>query len=159
MNLGRLRLGEWVAAAGGAVLLVSLFLPWWYRGGGVDPEHDVDGRTGFESFGVLDIVLVAIALLAIALAALQATQTNPAIPVGAAVLTVIFGALSALLVLYRIVNQPGRNELIEVLWTAWVGFAAAVAITAGGWESMRNERVRGLPPDLEPELRPPPPDS
>ena len=40
MDLRRLRAGEWLAAAAGVALVVSLFLP-WYEIGGVDPAHDV----------------------------------------------------------------------------------------------------------------------
>jgi hypothetical protein len=161
MDLRRVRHGEWIAAAGGVTLLASLFMTWYMPFGGVDPLQDLDRPlTGFESFDVLDIVLVVIAALAIALAVLQATRDSPAIPVGAGVLTVVFGALGVLLVAYRIVNQPGPNELIEVRAGAWVGLLATVAIAVGGWESIRDERVRGLPPGPEPELRPtPPPDA
>jgi hypothetical protein len=154
MDLRRLRHGEWIAAAGGVILVLSLFLDWYREFVGVDLAVDL---TGFESFDVLDIVLVLIAALAIALAVLQAARDSPAIPVGAGVLTVVFGALGVLLVAYRIVNQPGPNELIEVRAGAWVGLLATVAITIGGWESIRDERVRGLPPGPEPELRPTPP--
>jgi hypothetical protein len=157
MDLRRLRHGEWIAAAGGVVLVVSLFLDWYREFVGVDLAVDL---TGFESFDVLDVVLVLIAALAIALAVLQGTRDSPAIPVGAGVLTVVFGALGVLLVAYRIVNQPGPNELIEVRAGAWVGLLATLAIAVGGWESIRDERVRGLPPGPEPELRPtPPPDA
>ena len=97
MDLRRLRHGEWIAAAGGVVLVVSLFLDWYREFVGVDLAV---GLTGFESFDVLDVVLVLIALL------------------------------------------------------------AAIAIAVGGWESIRDERVRGQPPGPEPELRPtPPPDA
>jgi hypothetical protein len=87
---------------------------------------------------------------------LQATQRSPALPVGAAVLTTVLGAVAVLLVAYRIVNQPGDNEFIAVQPWAWVGLAAATLLTAGAWLSLRAERVRGLPPGPEPELRPPP---
>jgi hypothetical protein len=39
---------------------------------------------------------------------------------------------------------------------AWLGLAATLAVTAGGWLSMAAEYVRGLPPGPEPELRPAP---
>jgi hypothetical protein len=149
MDLRRVRHGEWIAAAGGVTLLASLFMTWYMPFGGVDPLQDLDRPlTGFESFDVLDIVLVVIAALAIALAVLQATRDSPAIPVGAGVLTVVFGALGVLLVAYRIVNQPGPNDLVEVQAGAWLGLLAALVVTGGGWRSMRVEPVPGqaLPP-------------
>jgi hypothetical protein len=152
MHLRRLRVGEWLAAAGGVTLLVSLLIVWY------GPTFDFldSGISAWQAFVVLDVVLTLIAVLAIALAVLQATRTSPAMPVGAAVLSVVFGALAVILVAYRIINQPGPNELVEVRAGAWVGLAATLAITAGGWASLRDEHVRGLPPGPEPELRPPP---
>jgi hypothetical protein len=161
VDLKRLRLGEWAAAAGGVALIGSLFATWYgttVRVGDSGLALRV-GFSGWESFDVLDVVLALIAGLAIVLAILQATRDSPAMPVGAGVLTVVFGALGVVLVAYRMINQPGANEFIEVRTGAWVGLAAALAITAGGWESIRNERVRGLPPAPGPELRAAPPRS
>jgi hypothetical protein len=157
MDLRRLRLGEWVAAVGGVGLAASLFLPWYEPTVGVDLEHDIGPElTGFESFSVLDLYLVIVALLPLALALLQATRRSPTLPVGAAVLTVLVGAVATLLVSYRIVNQPGPNEFVEVRPWAWLGLLATVAIAVGGWESLRNEHVRGAETGPEPELRPAP---
>ena len=146
----RLRAGEWIALAGGAGVLVSLFLPW----------HAARARaatvTGFEALSVTDVLLLLLTLLTIALAVLQATQDSPTKPVGAAVVTVAYGILCTLIVLLRIVNQPGPNEFIDVRAGAWIGLAATMTIVAGAWWAMADEHVRGLPPGPEPELRPTP---
>ena len=142
MDVRRLRAGEWLATAGGVALIVSLLaLPW----------HG--DASGFEAFAVIDVLLALIAGLAIALGVLQATQDGPAKPVAAGVLSVPVGFLGVVLVLYRLVDQPDAGGAQA---GAFVGLAAAVAITAGGWLSIATERVRGLPPDVEPELRPSP---
>jgi hypothetical protein len=142
VDLRRLRAGEWFAGAGGIVLVVSLFLPWY---------EAAESLTGFEALTVIDILLVLLAGLALALPVLQATQDAPNKPVGAAVLTVVFGALGVLLVLFRLIDMPADG--LEVRPGAWVALAATVLITAAGWRSLAAEYVRGLPPDLEPELR------
>jgi hypothetical protein len=147
MGLERLRTGEWLAAGGGVALVVSLFLPWYGLGGA-----DV---SGFEAFTVIDLLLVLLALLAIALAVLQVTQDGPALPVGAAVLTAALGKIGTLLVLFRLIDEPG-SSVLEVGVGAWLGLVATLAIVAGGWLSLANEHVRGLPPGPEPELRPTP---
>ena len=126
MDLRRLRFGEWLATAGGVALIVALFLPW-------------DAGT------IITIVLAAIAVLALALGLLQATQDTPSKPVGAGVLTVVFGFIGLVLVLTQLGDTGG-----------WVALAGTVAITVGGWRSLASEYVRGLPPDPEPELRPTP---
>jgi hypothetical protein len=146
VDLRRLRAGEWLAAAAGLTLIVSLALPWY--------EADDGEITGFEVFSVIDILLVLVAGVALALAVLQATQTSPALPVAFGVLTVAAGLIAVLLVLFRLIDAPGSN--LGVAAGAWVGLAAVVALTAGGWLSIQNERVRHLPPRPEPELRPTP---
>jgi hypothetical protein len=128
MVLKRLRAGEWLATAGGVALIASLFMKW---DDGLGP--------------VVGVLLGALAVLAILLGGLQATRTSPAGPLAAGVLCVVFGFIGVLLAL---LNLPGPGALLAVV--------ATVAITAGGWLSIAAERVRGLPPGLEPELRPSP---
>lgn len=146
MDLRRLRAGEWIAAAGGIALIVSLLLPWY--------ASPTETLTGYQALSVIDVLLTLIALLGIALAVLQVTQDTPAKPVAAGILTVVFGALAVLLVLFRLIDSPGDG--LDVRAGAWVGLVAAIALTAGGWRSIAAEYVRGLPPDPEPELRPTP---
>jgi uncharacterized membrane protein len=146
----RLRLGEWIALAGGAGLLVSLFLPWYAA------RARAATVTGFEAFSVTDVLLVLLTLLTVAVAVLQATQDSPTKPIGATVVTVAYGMLCTLVVLVRIVDQPGPNEFIDVRAGAWIGLAATATIVAGAWRAMADEHVRGLPPGPEPELRPTP---
>jgi lysylphosphatidylglycerol synthetase-like protein (DUF2156 family) len=150
VDLRRLRAGEWLAAAAGLTLIVSLALPWY--------EADDAEITGFEVFGVIDILLVLVAVVALALAVLQATQTSPALPVAFGVLTVIAGLIGVLLTFYRLIDEPGvaPDEFIDIREGAWFGLAAVALVTAGGWLSIKNEHVRHLPPGPEPELRPAP---
>jgi hypothetical protein len=135
--MGRLRDGEWIAGAGAVALLAAMFLH-WYAAGLVEV-------TAWQAFDVLDIVLALLALVPLGLVFTQATRRSPSIPVAFSVFTVLAGALAALLILYRIVNQPGSNDVVEVKAGAWLGFAAAAVITAGGWRSMRVEPIPGAP--------------
>lgn len=146
----RLRPAEWLAAAAAAGIVVTLLLPWY---GAREREDTV---TGFESFAVIDVLLLVAAAVGVALFVLQATQTSPARPVAFGVLTVTAGLLATLLVLYRLINEPGPDAFIDVRAGAWLGLAAVLALTAGGWLSLRDERVPGLPAQPEPELRPSP---
>jgi hypothetical protein len=150
MKLIRLRTGEWLAALAAIAIAVTLALPWY---GARAREETV---TGFEAFTVIDVLLLLAAAVGIALAILQATRDSPSLPVAFGVLTVTVGAIETLLVVYRLVNEPGPDDFIDVRLGAWLGLAATVALTAGGWLSLRDEHVRGLPPGPEPELRPSP---
>jgi hypothetical protein len=172
MELSRLRAGELIAAAGGVALLVVLFFDWYAAGGTTEVgAQDIEISVGFsawEVFGITDILLALAALTAIGLAVVTATRRSPALPVAASVITTTVGVLATLLVLYRIVNQPGPNEFIEVELPAFFGFLCVLAIAAGGWRSMRDEEwpdapmatdVRPAPPAEGPREPAPPPEA
>ena len=133
----RLRDGEWIAAAGGVALLGSLFLHWYEVAGGE--------ATAWQALAVLDVVLALLALAPLTLFALQVTRRSPSLPVAFSVFTVLAGALATLLIAYRILNQPGANEAVGVQIGAWLGLAAAVVATVGGWRSLRTEAIPSLP--------------
>jgi hypothetical protein len=159
VELSRLRSGELIAAAGGVALLVVMFLDWYAAGGttevgGQDLEISV-GFSAWQAFDITDILLALAALLAIATAVIAATRRSPALPVAGSVITTAVGALAALLVLYRILNQPGPNEFIEVKWPAFLGFLSVLAITAGGWRGMRDEQWPDAPMPVDVHPAPP----
>jgi hypothetical protein len=136
----RLRDGDWIAGASGVLLLAAMFADWYAPA----------AASAWEAFSVLDIVLALLALVPLALVAVQATRDSPSLPVAFSVLTTIAGAVATLLILYRIVNQPGPNDAVSVELGAWIGVAAAVAIAGGGWRSMRVEAMPGVPaPPIE----------
>ena len=83
-----------------------------------------------------------------------AARRSPALPVAAGVITMTLGALATLLVLYRILNQPGPNDLVEVELGAYLGFLSVLAITAGGYRSLRDEEGEGAP--MPTDVRPTP---
>ena len=159
MELSRLRPGELIAAAGGVALLVVMFLDWYAAGGTTSVGgQNIDISVGFnawQAFGITDILLALSALIAIATAAVTAARRSPALPVAGSVITSAAGAFATLLVLYRIVNQPGPNEFIEVKLPAFLGFLCVLAIAAGGWLSMRDEDWPDAP--METDVRPVPP--
>ncbi|MET0687047.1 MAG: hypothetical protein ABW060_17135 [Solirubrobacteraceae bacterium] len=138
--IGRLRVPDLVAGAGGFALLASMFLHWYGLALPGGPEV-----TAWQAFSVLDVVLALLALVPFALVFTQATRDSPALPVLFSVLTACAGAIAALLILYRIANQPGPNDVVEVEAGAWLAFLAAVVVAAGGWASMRVEAMPGRP--------------
>ena len=69
-------------------------------------------------------------------------------------ITSTLGALATLLVLYRILNQPGPNDFVEVKFGAFLGFLSVLAIAAGGYRSMRDEEGEGAP--MPTDVRPTP---
>jgi hypothetical protein len=141
----RLRDGEWLAAAGGAALLAALFLDWY------------GGLSAWRAHAVIDVVLALVALVPFALFAAQATRRSPAVPVALSVLTPLAGLLAVLLIVFRMADQPGPDELRAVHGGAWLGLAAAALIVVGGWRSLRVERIPGAPAVPVESLPAPPP--
>jgi uncharacterized membrane protein len=153
--VSRLRPGDLLAGLAGALLLFSLFQPWYVPPAPDAP--DAPGVSGWQAFAVIDILLAAAALLGIALTAVTVARRTPTLPVALSVLSVLVGAVATLLVLVRIVNQPGDNEALDVTYGAWLALAGAVGLTAGGWWATADERNRGVPaPRVEVRPTPPP---
>jgi hypothetical protein len=147
-----LKAGDWLAGLGGVALLVSLFLPWYRVAGG---EGDL---SGWEAFSVIDVLLALAGLTGIGLAVLTAVRRTPAVPVAFGVVGGPIGLLAALIVLIRIVDPPGPNDLLGPGPGAWLSLAGALAVASGAWVSLRDERNRGVPA-VPIEARPAPPAS
>lgn len=147
MDFNRLRLGELVAGAAGVLLLIVMFLSWYGfagLGGGLgralveSPGFDVT-RNAWEMFSFIDLLLFVTAVAAIGAAAITGTQRSVALPVAASVIVTALGVLTTLLVLYRVLNEPGPDEIIDVMLGAYLGVIACAAIALGGFMSMRDE--------------------
>jgi len=147
----RVRTGELVAAGGAVVLLVAMFLEWYGAAGGGE------GLTAWDAFSVTDVVLALVVLAGLALLAFQIVGRGPALPVAIGVVTASLAFVALLLVLYRILNQPGSNDAVDVRLGAWLGLAATAAVWWGAWKALSDERPRPAdPPSPAPERRPTP---
>jgi hypothetical protein len=156
VELSRLRQGDLIAGLGGVALLIVMFLDWYSAGGSARFQgQDINISLGFnawQAFSVTDLILALTALSGIALAVLTASRRSPALPVAASVITSTLGALATLLVFYRILNQPGPNEFIEVKLGAFLGFLSVLAVAVGGYRAMRDEagEEAPMPTDVRP---------
>jgi hypothetical protein len=162
MDVSRLRQGEKIAAIAGILLLVFMFLPWYGLGGQLGQFGDAAGIdtdvSAWGAFDLLDLLLFLIAAVAIAQAVLTASQNSPALPISANVITTAAGGLGTLLILYRILNQPGPNDVIDVKYGVFLGLLACAAIAYGGFKAMQDETTPGVAQPA-PEKRPAPPAS
>jgi hypothetical protein len=127
--------GKQIAGAAAVVLLIDLFLSWYGVDlggafGAVADRFGVDtSASAWQAFSYTDILLFLLVLATLAwvggsvMGNPQTAQLKPAVLAG--------GAVLALLVLYRIVNQPGPNDPITVKYGAFIGLIACVAIAYG----------------------------
>src|SRR4051794_17880265 len=134
MDLRRLRPAEWLLTAAGIVLIVSLFLPWY----GVQDHFDV---SAWEAFSVTDALLLAGALVALLAVVLQATQRSPALPIVSDAAATWAGLVVTVLVIVKLIDPPQAGA--HVKYGAWIALVGAVAVLAGGWLAMRDERMPG----------------
>ena len=149
MDLGKLRRGELIAAAGGLLLLIALFLFDWYSAGTsvtlplgttVSVSGDFGAWDGEGFFGfIANLVILAAALSAVGLAVLTATARTIALPVAASAVTAALGIGAVVMVLLRMLFQPGPNELVSLKFGILLALIAAVIVAYGGWISMREE--------------------
>jgi hypothetical protein len=170
MDLRRLRAGEWIAAAGGVTLLVSLFLH-WYQGSTLclAPEQCFGPAeyTGWESFAVVDLALALVALFAVSIWVITATQDTPAVAIAADAMLALFGVVATLLVVIRLIDPPGVEQHVSTSIGGFVALVGALGTTVGAGLAMRDERRsrpgeitdltgRPAPPPPEPDTLPPP---
>jgi FlaA1/EpsC-like NDP-sugar epimerase len=139
MDVRRVRTWDWLTGLAGALLLVSLFLP-WYSLLGVS-------ATGWESFSVVDVILALAALCAIALPVVTAVQRTAAVPqaFAASIAWVLIAA--AVLALVRLVNPPADDVSREA--GVWIAAVAALAVTGFDMKAMRDKR---FPAVMRPRL-------
>lgn len=186
MNLARLRLGETVAGLGAVLLTVMLCLDWAKpetrvrTAPGVtlssplrDTANQVMGRfvdqfaqSGWSALGWFLVLMLVVSIAGgLALVALTLGERDtPVLPVVTSVLTTSWSALTALVLLIRLtLAQPGlafgwSDRDVDILAPAWIGLLALVAIGAGSWLTLRDDRLDSplsVPPEVP--VRPAPP--
>jgi hypothetical protein len=145
MSLRRLRSGELIALAGAICVIVALTLPW----------YEANGRnlTAWATFGPAVALMMLSAAGGLALVVATVTERSTALPVAAAIWGTTLGFVGVVAAVVRVLERPdGATALCA---GAWLGLIGAVALLAGSWQSMRDERT-GLYPPADVEARPPP---
>jgi hypothetical protein len=140
MKLDRLRGGEVLAGAGGALLLATMFLPWFgnhspfcVEFAGFPCGHDF---SAWQAFGFTDLVLLLAAICGLA-TAVAGTNAKTDTQITSASVTVPVALLGTLLTLYRVFEPPGN---LDPRFGLFVGLGASAALTFGAWRAVRDER-------------------
>jgi hypothetical protein len=142
-EFSRLQRGEWLVGAGSAVLLAStLALPWYGASRTVD---------GWNALTHLRWLIVLTLVLSAAFVAFQATRRAPAVPVALSVFVGFLGGLTAAWLIYRVGINPAGGRKVG----GWIALASALAITYGGFSSLRREGVASVDSPGEIEIADP----
>jgi hypothetical protein len=142
VRLSRLRLGELLAVAGAVALAVLSFLPWY-----TSPSGDL---TAWDNFGVVDVLVVAAVLVVLVLAITTVTERTPALPVASAVWTIVIGFVVSVAIAVALLAKPDHASGLQA--GSWLSLLAGLAILAGGWQSIRDERLGAYAP-VDPQAR------
>jgi hypothetical protein len=157
LDFSRLRTGEIVAAVGGIALFVFMFFDWF--GGGVEvttggtqevpgigevptgapevSETGVSAWDGLQDFSGFLIALAAVSGVTMAGLAMAGQRLN--LPFQRGVGTLTLANLAILLILWRMLANPGDLEI-----GIFLGLIAAVAIAIGAWIALREDGFEPL---------------
>ncbi len=144
-DMNRLRLGERIVAGAAVLLFIDMFLSWYSANlsGRFEAFANASGAStsasAWKIFSYTDLWMLLVIIVALALVVLRATERTPALPIAGSVILTALAGFVTLLVLYRIINQPGPNNLVNVEFGAYLGFLLLAALTYGGFRSMREE--------------------
>ncbi|HZL48185.1 MAG TPA: hypothetical protein VFC30_04135, partial [Solirubrobacteraceae bacterium] len=152
-DMNRLRRADQIVGGGAIALFIFLFFFKWYGGsasssvGGINLGSSLNGWHTFTNSRWIWLITIIVALGAVAL---RAGQRELSLPVQPGAIIAGLGALSSLLIFYRIVHHPsggssGGVGLEHFSYSygikigIWLGLIAALAITYGGYLEMQAE--------------------
>jgi hypothetical protein len=151
-DVNRLRRSDWIAGGGAVALFVFLFFFDWFGGSykGTVPSGGSFGTsvssTGWDTFTSSRWIWLLTIIVALGAVVLVAGQRKLDLPVHPSALVAGLGALSTLLILYRILHHPsggasfaGASFSYGIKIGIWLGLIAAGAITYGGYSMMGEE--------------------
>jgi hypothetical protein len=146
MSLGKARGGDVLAFAGALCVVVSLLLP-WYEG------SSSGALDAWNTFGPSVVLLIAAAASALAMFLSALVERSTARAVAAGVWAIPLGLAGLIAALVRVLERP--DHATGLCAGPWLAFAGALAILAGAWRSVGDERGALYPPaDPEPRPRP-----
>ena len=156
-DISRLRRADQIIGGSAIALFIFVFLFKWY---GVSSNvTSIAGlnlnvsRTGWETFTNSRWIWLLTIVAALASVLLVATQRQLELPLKPQAIVAGLGALSTVLIFYRIVHHPTASASVGSFHASagiklgiWLGLIAAAGLTYGGFLAMR-ERADPVPRD------------
>ena len=149
MELDKLSTGEKVAAGSAILLFIFMFFTWFgveVSGvGGFSGSVPGAGGDAWDALEFIPIILVIAIVAAIGVAVMRLTESAYEPPISMNAVVTVLGALSFLLILFRIIDPPSFGSFggVSVDGTVeigiFLGLAAAAGITYGGYLAMKEE--------------------
>jgi len=144
MDVNRLNTGEKIAGVSGVLLFIFMFFDWFTASASNGLFSVSVGGSAWDALEVIPIILMIAIVAAVGVAVIRLTDAvfEPAISMNAVV--AVLGAISVLLILYRIISPPdsGISEIsVDPAVGIFLGLVAAAGITFGGYRAMQEEGV------------------
>jgi hypothetical protein len=145
MDVDRLNTGEKIAGLSAVLLFIFMFFDWFTVEvtGGEGLFSVSEGGSAWDALDVIPIILMVAIIAAVALAVIRLTDAVFEPPVSMAAIVTILGAISVLLILYRIIDPPLDTDIpgVEISRSIgiYLGLLAAAGITYGGYRAMQEE--------------------
>jgi hypothetical protein len=139
--------GELLSVVSALALLVLMFAVRWY---GVVRRPGRPGGQGHQTavgvwgeLPVLRWLMLLTALFVLGSVAIRISQRSHGSQTNASPLVTLLGTLTAVLLIYRVlVDLPSRHSVVDVKVGGFLGLVAAFGIALGGFESVREQRLR-----------------
>jgi len=139
VDVNRLSRGEQIAGIAAVLLLIDMFLN-WYGANLNDQLSQAAKRFGvdthvnaWQAFSTTDILIFVACVVTLVMVGVQVMGSQ--VPVSLPMIAAALGGLTTLIILWRIVNQPGDNDLVNVDYGAYIGLVLAGAMTYGAIQS------------------------
>jgi hypothetical protein len=147
--MDRLSMGERIAGASAVLLFLFMFFDWF--------SVDVSGGAGsfvatasasgnaWDALDNIPIFLLIVIVVTLVVVGLRLAESafEPAVPLGAVV--AVLGAISVLLILYRIIDPPGSENVpglsvdVSPSLGIFLALVAAGGLSYGGYRAMQEE--------------------
>jgi hypothetical protein len=142
MDVDKLSTGEKIAGASAILLFIFMFFDWFTVSASNGFISVSVGGSAWDALDVIPIILMVAIIAAVGVAVVRLTDAvfEPSISVNAIV--AILGAISVLLILYRIISPPDSGVSgidVSPAVGIFLGLVAAAGITYGGYRAMQEE--------------------
>jgi uncharacterized membrane protein YhaH (DUF805 family) len=152
MDLNKLSAGEKIAGASAVLLFIFMFLDWFNievsAGNGLfSASVSGAGGSAWDRLEFIPVILVIAIVAALAVVAMRLTDAAFEPPISANAVVAVLGAISALLVLFRIIDTPGVGSYpgvsidVSPAVGIFLGLLAAIGVAYGGYRGMSEEGV------------------
>jgi hypothetical protein len=149
MDVRRITTSEIIAAVGGALLALSVFLP-WYKTNPDNSNANIDEMkgsiAGWDAHMILRYLFLAAALAPIILLYIVIRDHELSWPRGE--MTAVIGIIAFGLVVYQgVIDRPGEpSSEISLAFGWWIALLGTIMITVGGsYRASTTERPRKPP--------------